>query len=85
LLPLLSDLNALDNDESEDMEIEPESENFGKYDFEPSMVYFFLTRKRFLKFLKLPDTFFYDEKDFFLKLIGSDINVEVRADSVFFS
>jgi hypothetical protein len=85
LLPLLSDLNALDNDESEDMEIEPESENFGKYDFEPSMVYFFLTRKRFLKFLKLPDTFFYDEKDFFLKLIGSDINVEARADSVFFS
>jgi len=87
LLPLLSDLNALDNDESEDMEAEaePESENFGKYDFEPSMVYFFLTRKRFLKFLKLPDTFFYDEKDFFLKLIGSDINVEARADSVFFS
>jgi len=85
LLPLLSDLNALDNDESEDIEVEPESESFGKYDFEPSMVYFFLTRKRFLKFLKLPDTFFYDEKDFFLKLIGSDINVEARADSVFFS
>jgi len=56
-----------------------------KFDFDPSMVYFFFSRQRFLKFLKLPESFCYEEKDSFLKLIGSDINSESKIDSIFFS
>jgi len=57
----------------------------GSFDFEPSIVYFFFRRKRFLKFLKLPDTFSYEEKDTFLKLIDSDIMTNKNVNSIFFS
>lgn len=84
----MSDLKESDNvntDDSDD-DVDPDdSDSIDKFDFEPSMVYFFLTRKRFLKFLKLPSSFSYSDKDFFLKSVESDVNFEPKADSIFFS
>ena len=117
LLPLLSEFNAIDESEDNEVEdnevednedefednggwfwdddkywddeegFEPEREDLdlpSKFDFDPSMVYFFFSRKRFLKFLKLPERFLYEEKDSFLKLIGSNITSESQIDSIFF-
>jgi hypothetical protein len=72
-LPLLSIIN------------DEEDQLGGSFDFEPSIVYFFFRRKRFLKFLKLPESFSYEEKDSFLKLIDSDIITNANVNSIFFS
>jgi len=70
-LPLLSDIN------------DEEENSFGNYDVEPSSVYFLFQRKHFLQFLKLPDGFFYESKDKFLKSLDSDIK-DSKSDLFFF-